>query len=228
MDVNPCKEKREVSTTPKASDLCQTQMTIHASQPSASGYPVPGHYSEPGHEQQSTVAHSRVVKAAMELLIQGESLLTGIDMASYARRVPMVFNASIGGHYRHCLDHFSCLLHRGVEGVIDYDHRERDGRIEQEPVHALAATRQLLADLRDIDPAALERPVMARCEVSYESGDSPVTASTVGRELVYAIAHGIHHYAMISVIARLQNIGLPEDFGVAPSTVAHLKKIAAV
>ncbi len=227
MDVNPCKEKREVTTTPQASDLCQTQMTINASRPSASGYPVPGRNSEPGHDLQPTVSHSRVVKAAMELLLQGESLLAGVDSASYARRVPMVFNGSIGGHYRHCLDHFSCLLHRGIEGVIDYDHRERDGRIEQDPVHALAATRQLLAGLQDLDPSVLEQSVMARCEVSYESGDSPVTASTVGRELVYAIAHGIHHYAMISVIARLQNIGLPENFGVAPSTVAHLKKLSS-
>lgn len=199
---------------------------MNASQPTATGYPLPGHYSEPSHALKTTGAHSRVVKAAMELLTQGESLLTSVDATSYACRVPMVFNASIGGHYRHGLDHFSCLLHRNIEGMIDYDQRERDVRVEQDPVHALAATRQLLARLRDIDPSALEQPVMARCEVSYESGDAPVTASTVGRELVYAIAHGIHHYAMISVIARLQNIGLPEDFGVAPSTVAHLKKLS--
>ena len=63
----------------------------------------------------------------------------------------------------------------------------------------------------------------ARCEVSYAHGDSPVTGSTFGREMVYAIAHAIHHYALISIMARLMEVSLPEHFGVAPSTVAQQK-----
>ena len=39
--------------------------------------------------------------------------------------------------------------------------------------------------------------------------------------MVYAIAHAIHHYALISVMSRLMDANLPEHFGVAPSTVAH-------
>jgi len=47
--------------------------------------------------------------------------------------VPIAFNASIGGHYRHCLDHFTSLL-RGLDAeAVDYDHRERDARIESQP-----------------------------------------------------------------------------------------------
>ena len=69
--------------------------------------------------------------------------------------------------------------------------------------------------------------VLAGCEVSYEPGNSPVTQSSLGRELVYAIAHGIHHYALISVMARLLNAELPPHFGVAPSTVAHQRNVAA-
>ncbi len=169
----------------------------------------------------STLAHARVLHAAIELLTQGESLLNSLDPEKYGGRVPVVFNASIGGHYRHCLDHFFCLFNGYSRGVIDYDHRERDCRLEQDPGHALEATRQVLAGLHAMEPARLDQPVITRCEVSYEPGDPPVTVSSLGRELVYAIAHGIHHYAMISVIARLQNIDLPAHFGVAPSTVAH-------
>ncbi len=69
----------------------------------------------------------------------------------------------------------------------------------------------------------LDAPVSARCEVSYDHGNSPVTGSTYGREFVYAIAHAIHHYALVSVIARLMNVELPSDFGVAPSTVVYRK-----
>lgn len=166
----------------------------------------------------------RILKAAVAILVQGEHLLRALSAETYRRRIPLAFNASIGGHYRHCLDHFSSLL-RGLDAnTVDYDHRERDARIESQPDIALALTEQMRAELEGIPPGALEAPVRARCEVSYAHGDSPVTGSTLGREMVYAIAHAIHHYALISVMARMMDAKLPEYFGVAPSTVAHLAK----
>lgn|GEM_PF-94318 len=163
----------------------------------------------------------RILAAALEILDQGERLLGALDPETFASRVPVAFNASIGGHYRHCLDHFTSLL-RGLDtDRVDYDHRERDPRLENEPGFALNLTRQVRAQLQQVSPDRLATRITARCEVSYAHGDSPVTQSTFGRELVYAIAHSIHHYALISVMARLQNATLPPNFGVAPSTVAH-------
>jgi uncharacterized damage-inducible protein DinB len=165
----------------------------------------------------------RILSAAVDILRQGEDLLEVLSVEAYTRKLPIAFNGSIGGHYRHCLDHFTSLL-RSFEGeVVDYDHRERDPRIERDPEFALGLTRQMRAVLEHLDPGSLTKPVNARCEVSYDHGDSPVTRSSLGRELVYAIAHGIHHYALISVMARLMEAELPAHFGVAPSTVAHQK-----
>jgi uncharacterized damage-inducible protein DinB len=164
----------------------------------------------------------RILDAAVAILRQGEELLSALSPDTYAQKVPVVFNASIGGHYRHCLDHFTSLV-RGLEGgAVDYDHRERDTRLETQPALALALTRQMRMALERLAPEALDMPVAARCEVSYARGQSPTTRSTLARELVYVIAHAIHHYALISVMARLLKAGLPEHFGVAPSTVAHL------
>jgi len=169
----------------------------------------------------------RIVNAAIAILDQGEDLLRALSAENYTRRVPLAFNACIGGHYRHCLDHFTSLL-RGLDAdEVDYDHRERDARIESQPDFALALTQQMRAQLERLPLGALDAPVRARCEVSYAHGDSPVTGSTFGRELVYAIAHAVHHYALISVMARLMDAPLPEHFGVAPSTVAHHAKQAA-
>jgi uncharacterized damage-inducible protein DinB len=166
----------------------------------------------------------RILDAAAGILSQGEDLLRALSGESYTRSVPLAFNGSIGGHYRHCLDHFTSLL-RGLDAdEVDYDHRERDPRIESEPQFALTVTQQIRAQVEQLASAMLNTPVHARCEVSYAHGDSPVTGSTIGREMVYAIAHAIHHYALISVMARLMEVELPEHFGVAPSTVAHQKK----
>ncbi len=169
----------------------------------------------------------RIVEAAIAILAQGEDLLRALSAETYTHRVQQAFNACIGGHYRHCLDHFTSLLRALDADEVDYDHRERDVRIESQPGFALALTQQMRAQLDRLPLGALETPVRARCEVSYAQGDSPVTGSTFGRELVYAIAHAIHHSALSSVMARLMDAKLPEHFGVAPSTVAHNAKQTA-
>lgn len=166
----------------------------------------------------------RIVGAAIAILAQGEELLGALSVETYTRTVPQAFNACIGGHYRHCLDHFTSLL-RGLDAdTVDYDHRERDARIESDPGFALELTLRIRAQLDRLPLGVMDAPVRARCEVSYARGDSPVTGSTFGREMVYAIAHAIHHYALIAVMTRLMEAKLPEHFGVAPSTVAHLAK----
>jgi len=109
---------------------------------------------------------------------------------------------------------------------VDYDHRKRDPRVETQTGFARALTADLRATLEALAPETLCAHVQARCEVSYAHGDSPVMNSTFGRELAYCVAHAIHHYALIAVMARLMEIKLPEDFGVAPSTMAHQHKLA--
>ncbi|MDB6019564.1 MAG: DinB family protein [Pedosphaera sp.] len=163
----------------------------------------------------------RILAAAISILLQGEDLLGALTSEIFTRKNPMVFNASIGGHYRHCLDHFTSLMRSLDKDEVDYDHRDRDVHIETNPEFALNVTREIRKLLEQLNPKMLVRTVTARCEVSYEHCDSPRTHSSYGRELVYGIAHAIHHYALISVMARLMDVKLPAHFGVAPSTVAH-------
>lgn len=168
----------------------------------------------------------RILAGADAVLVQAEELLAVVSASDYARKLPVAFNGSIGGHVRHCLDHFSSLLAGAGRSWVDYDHRQRDPRIETDPVFALATARRLRAGVAALAPERLPIPVTARCEVSCAHGESPVTGSTLGRELVYAIAHAIHHYALIAVMGRLMEIPLPPHFGIAPSTVAHLRETA--
>jgi len=163
----------------------------------------------------------RILSAAIEILRQGEDLLSSLSVEDYSRRLPVVFNACVGGHYRHCLDHFTSLLRSIGTDLVDYDHRDRDPRIESQPDFARALTEEIRTELQLRPLESLECPVRVRCEVSYTPGDSPEMNSTFGRELAYCIAHAIHHFALISVIARLMQFPLPPTFGVAPSTVAH-------
>ena len=78
-----------------------------------------------------------LIQAVIETLRQGETLLAGISDEAYARKVPVAFNASIGGHYRHCLDHFRALLDAATAGDLNYDHRERGAVACQSAFHQL-------------------------------------------------------------------------------------------
>ncbi|NJN05106.1 MAG: DinB family protein [Rhodobacteraceae bacterium] len=164
--------------------------------------------------------------AGVALIAQGEELLATLPDDAYVRRTPAAWNGTIGGHYRHCLDHFQSLLDGASDGEVDYDHRARDPRVERDRAFAFERTRQLRRQLEALDPATLVRPVVAHCEVSYNSDDTSVTNSTFARELVYSITHAIHHFALIGVLANLMGARLPAKFGVAPSTVKHRSDLA--
>jgi hypothetical protein len=168
-----------------------------------------------------TYLDSDLIQAVLETLTQGEALLRNIDDEIYVCKVPVAFNASIGGHYRHCLDHFRSLLDSAREGDLNYDHRERGTAIERDRVAALNATRELLADYEELEAVFLNRPLAVTCKTSYGTSESQVSFSTVGREIMYSVAHAVHHYALIGVMGGIMGVKMPMGFGVAPSTLKH-------
>jgi len=159
--------------------------------------------------------------AVAEVLRQGESLLRSVDDEKYVRKLRPTFNSAVGGHYRHCLDHFDSLLQGLDTDEVNYDHRARDQRIETDRAFAVTETQRILHACKSIPPAFLDRPINVRSQVSYENESGALIGSTVGRELMYAVAHTIHHYALIAVMCGLLEVPLPEGFGIAPSTLKH-------
>jgi hypothetical protein len=157
-----------------------------------------------------------------EVLEQGECFLLSLSDAQYADAAPS--DASIGAHYRHSLEHFRILFASVNEAEIDYDRRERDERLENERLAALQVTRDFRHAARFLATLPLEREIQARTRISYASSGSCATASTIGREIMYVVSHAIHHYALIGLICGMRKIPVPDDFGVAPSTLEYQKQ----
>lgn len=156
-----------------------------------------------------------------EVLHQGELLLNSLRDEDYTRKLHAVFASTVGCHYRHCLDHFQSLLQGLDADEINYDHRQRNPRIENDRAFALAETKRILQAFASISRPFLECPINVRSKVNYELNAAPLIGSTVGRELMYAVAHTIHHYALIAVICAVLEIPVPAEFGVAPSTLQY-------
>ena len=142
------------------------------------------------------------------------------------RKVPIAFNASIGGHYRHCLDHFRSLLDSMPGGDLNYDHRERGTLIENDRFAALNATHELRERYELLDSACVSRALTVTCKTSYATNGSQIAPSTVGREIMYSVAHAVHHYALIGVMGRIMGLPMPPGFGVAPSTLKYQAEAA--
>jgi uncharacterized damage-inducible protein DinB len=168
-----------------------------------------------------------IVEAIRDVLTQGQTLLRALDDDTYARKLPVAFNASVGEHYRHSLDHFKSFFDSLDAAEVNYDHRQREARLETDRTYALGVTQQWLDVCASLNEALMAKPMLVRCKVSYRATQSPVATSTVGREAMYSVAHAVHHYALIGVMCRFMEVTLPEGFGVAPSTLQHQQTLQA-
>ncbi len=149
-------------------------------------------------------------------------MLSLVNETTYTKPVPEVFNATIGGHFRHVLDHFQIVLDALETRTLDYSRRPREQAIETSPARALDRTRDLADRFAGIEATAMARPIQVTDTLSEEN-DSPtaIFSSSIARETLYAVHHAIHHFAMIRVMGQLMDVRFPEDFGVAISTLRH-------
>ena len=133
-------------------------------------------------------------------------------------------NASISQHVRHILEFYICVFEGLETGIINYDNRKRDTRIENDRqftmhlIHQLKEKADSIMDDRDLV-----------LQVKYgDASDSNIELKTnFYRELTYNIEHTIHHLAIIkrSIIEQASYIVLPEHFGIASSTVRYSHKM---
>lgn len=141
-----------------------------------------------------------------------------LSAEQYTRPIHILFNASIGQHTRHIVELFICL-NQGYKtnGMVNYDKRERDYRIETEKEFAIKILNDIYSSLQKPDKQLV-------LEATYdETSEELITIPTnYYREVVYNLEHAVHHMALIRIgISEVSDITLPEGYGVASSTLKH-------
>jgi uncharacterized damage-inducible protein DinB len=154
------------------------------------------------------------------LLEQCADVLEGLPPGTYGAADERCLGSSIGGHVRHCLEHYGSFLAGLHAGQLDYEQRARDRRLQTQLGTACSALRGTAAALaRGLTFARLDRPLQVLAEGDASDGD--VTTSSIGRELGFLLSHTIHHCALIAVMMRLRGLATPPGFGLAPATIRH-------
>ncbi len=159
-----------------------------------------------------------ITDAAILNLERAERLIRLLDRRSYSNAGTGPYYSSIGGHLRHVLDIFACVIN-GVESrVVDLTDRKRGTDAETNPevgLEYLDSVMRGLSALGEIDPST---PVTLVDNLGLGTVEIP---STLGAGLCQAHSHAIHHFACIGYILHLQGIALPDGrFGYNPTTPA--------
>lgn len=157
-----------------------------------------------------------LLQANHVLLKEAAVLIASMDDSFYSQPMPAFASGSIGQHIRHVLDHYQAVVNV-ANGVIDYDRRRRDVRLESCKQLALAEIQQTIDVLTHLEDGA----VRVHSEVSPSDKVVVEVHSTIKRELLFVTSHAVHHFALIALLLRLQGVVVPDSFGVAPATLTH-------
>jgi hypothetical protein len=156
------------------------------------------------------------------VFVQLSETLNQLSNEEYTRSIKILMNATIGQHVRHIIELFQCLEKGYDSGLVNYEKRRRDYRIETDKDFAAV----LLKDIY----THIEKPnkeIFLEAEDYCDSTETVIIPSNYYREIAYNLEHTIHHMALIRVgINEVSSVVLPDEFGVAYSTIKYRQQCA--
>lgn len=145
-----------------------------------------------------------------------------LSESQYNQPCHILSDATIGQHLRHVVELFLCLENGYASGMVNYDQRKRDRRIETDKAFALQMLNRIAGNVEKQNKVL--QLVTGHTDAS---GASARMESNYLRELLYNLEHTVHHMALIRVgIESVSAIRLPESFGVASSTLQYRESCA--
>jgi hypothetical protein len=168
----------------------------------------------------------KVHEACFKIFDQLTIVVSDIEACDFTKPSKSLSNATIGQHIRHTIEFFVCFQEGYAAGVINYDKRRHDKLIESDKSVALESIQSCTQFVK-----SLSSNEMLKLEVGYdpEKREFSTVETNTMRELVYNIEHAVHHMAIIKIGVKevAPYLSLPQDFGVAASTIRHKEHVNA-
>lgn len=156
-----------------------------------------------------------IIQQNKSLIEQAIKLISSIPSSLYRQCCKEVFSSSIGQHIRHCIEHYDELFMAQDEArAVHYHARPRNVAVETDPEVAVNRLRFICNQLDRMDDENIP------LEVS-DGGVAEPSKSSLSREFEFLVSHTVHHFALITVLANKFQIEVPENFGVAPTTLRY-------
>ena len=146
-------------------------------------------------------------------------VLNQLSNNEYSKKCEHLSNATIGEHTRHIIEMFQCLQNNYDSGLVNYDKRNRNLKIETDTNFALQKIDEIKENLDRENKKIQLQQIIDGHEFRIESN--------YFRELLYNLEHCIHHQALIKVaVLQCDKIQIDENFGVARSTIEFRNQCA--
>ena len=166
------------------------------------------------------------VKTAVKITLESLSrVIQQLSVHYYSQPIKILNGSTIGEHTRHIIEFFQCIEKQVQTGIINYDKRERDALIQQDPKQAEIAIEQIINFVINTN-----EKLILTLEAGYDtsSDNTDLMDTNIKREITYALEHAIHHMALIKI--GILHSGIPvsleSDFGVAVSTIKYKQTCA--
>ena len=146
-----------------------------------------------------------------------KELLRIIPAELFTKEKDVLSGSTIGQHFRHIIEFYTCLEKGLKTGTVSYDERERNVLLENHIAYSVCIIDKIIVFLSWIkDDCALS--LKGNYNDTFE--ELEIFQSSLFRELAYALDHTVHHLAIIKIALHEEKdiIELDENFGVAPST----------
>ena len=160
-------------------------------------------------------------KGSVLVISQINDILVHLNDEQYHTPLALFNGSTIGKHIRHIYDFYNSVVLSKDKGELDYAHRDRDLEIEINTERAHFCFGCLIENINLLDEdAAID--VVTEFDLD-ESTLRKRVPSSIGRELMYAYDHAVHHLAIVKMGLRtaFPEFSLDENMGVAPSTIKH-------
>ncbi len=161
-------------------------------------------------------------QSIQNVFVQLTATLNLLNDRQYVYASKILSNATIGQHVRHIIEMFICLEDGYACGIINYENRKRDIKIETEKDFANALMKKIYEGLNKEN-----KPLLLEASYDEDAGELLRFDTNYYREIAYNLEHTIHHMALIKVgIREISDIEIPESFGVASSTIKFRSQCA--
>jgi hypothetical protein len=161
-------------------------------------------------------------QAINNVFVQLSSTLQQLTATEYSQPCTSLHGNTIGQHVRHIIELFQCLENGYEIGLVNYERRKRDNAIETDKELA----NRLLKSIHD-QLARSNRILKLEAFYDEHATEPLIIETNYFREVAYNLEHTIHHMALIRIgVSEISAVSLPEDFGVASSTVKYRKQCA--
>jgi len=161
-------------------------------------------------------------QSIQHVFVQLSESLNQLSNEEYVKPSKVLLNATIGQHVRHIIELFQCLEKGYDDGVVNYEKRKRDYQIESNKELACSLLKDIYQSIERANKA-----IVLETEDYCDTMQLVSIPSNYYRELAYNIEHTIHHMALIRIgINEVSSVVLPEEFGVAYSTVKYRQQCA--